>query len=189
MKFRSYFTREQILTLPNLLSLIRLLLIPVLVWAYLGLCDYPLAAIIFTVSTLTDIVDGFIARRFNMTSDFGKALDPFADKLTQLAVLFCLVTRFIYMLIPLCLLFVKEIVSGIASLRAIKKTGVVKSAEWHGKVTTVTLFLMIVTHILWYDIPPAASYVSVGICIGVMLMSFVLYSFRHFSALRDETKK
>ena len=179
----------QILTLPNLLSLFRLLLIPVLVLVYLWLQDYPLAAIIFTVSAITDIVDGFIARKFNMTSDFGKALDPFADKLTQLAVLVCLVTRYVYMLIPLCMLFVKEIVSGIVSLRAIKKTGVVKSAEWHGKVTTVTLFLMIVTHIIWYDIPSEASYVSVGICIGVMLMSFVLYSFRHLAALRGDTKK
>lgn len=189
MKFRSYFTKEQILTVPNLLSLVRLLLIPVLVFAYLGLRNYPLAAIIFIVSAVTDIVDGFIARHFNMTSDFGKALDPFADKLTQLAVLLCLVTRYIYMLIPLCMLFVKEIVSGIASLRAIKKTGIVKSAEWHGKVTTVVMSLMIVIHILWYDIPPAASYVSVGICIGVMLMSFVLYSFRHLSSLRGEPKE
>ncbi len=186
MKFKSYFTKSQVLTIPNLLSLVRLTLIPILIWVYLGEKNYPLAAGIFIASALTDIVDGFIARRFSMTSDLGKALDPIADKLTQLAILFCLVTRYIHMLIPLCLLLLKEVCSGVASLMSIHKTGEVKGAEWHGKMTTVLLFLMIITHIIWYDIPLYVSYVLIGICVAMMLLSFVLYSLRHLKPLKKD---
>lgn len=186
MKFRNYFTKSQVLTVPNLLSMVRLALIPVLIWVYLGLRDYPLAAIIFIVSALTDIVDGFIARKFKMTSDLGKALDPIADKLTQTAILVCLVTRYIYMLIPLCLLLVKEVFSGITSLMSIHKTGEVKGAEWHGKLTTVLLSLMIVTHILWYDIPFAVSCIMIGVCVAMMVLSLVLYAVRHIKPFKKK---
>ncbi len=188
MKIKQYFTKNQILTLPNLLSLVRLALIPVLMWVYLGRQDYQLAAIIFIASALTDIVDGFIARKFNMTSDLGKALDPIADKLTQLAILCCLVTRYIYMLVPLCLLAVKEIFSGITSLMSINRTGEVKGAEWHGKLTTVLLFLMIITHIVWYDIPPHFSYLSIGLCVAMMTISLILYAIRHIKPLKKAKK-
>ena len=186
MKLRPYFTKSQVLTLPNLLSAVRLALIPVLIWVYLGLRDYPLAAIIFILSTLTDIVDGFIARKFNMISDLGKALDPIADKLTQLATLVCLVTRYVYMLIPLGLLLLKEVFSGIISLISINKTGEVRGAEWHGKLTTILISLTIVIHILWYDIPEFASYTSIGVCLASMALSLILYTLRHIKPLRKK---
>ena len=85
---------NRILTIPNLLSAFRILLVPVIVWLYCWKADYPLAAWTLTLSGLTDIVDGFIARRFHMVSNLGKALDPIADKLTQTAALGCLLTRF-----------------------------------------------------------------------------------------------
>ena len=184
MKLRPYFTKNQVVTLPNLLSAVRLALIPVLIWVYLGVRDYPLAAIIFIASALTDIADGFIARKFNMTSDLGKALDPIADKLTQLATLICLVTRYVYMLIPLGLLFSKEVFSGIVTLMSINKTGKVQGAEWHGKLTTVLISLMIVTHMLWYDIPTVASYATIAVCIASMLLSLILYTVRHIKTLQ-----
>ena len=164
--------------------MVRLALIPVLFWVYLGIHDYPLAAIIFVISVLTDIVDGFIARKFKMTSDLGKALDPIADKLTQLSVLICLSTRFVYMLIPICMLLIKEVFSGIASLIAIRKTGAVEGADWHGKLTTGLISLMVVLHIVWYDIPLLASYISIGACIAMMTVSLILYAIRHFRSIK-----
>ena len=86
--------RKQLLTIPNLLSAFRILLVPVIVWLYCGRGDYPLTACVLVLSGVTDIVDGFIARRFRMVSDLGKVLDPVADKLTQAAALGCLLTRF-----------------------------------------------------------------------------------------------
>ena len=90
--------KGRILTIPNLLSLIRILLIPLFVWFYLRKNNIPATVITLLASALTDALDGVIARRFNMISDFGKALDPFADKLTQFAMLCCLLIRFPHMI-------------------------------------------------------------------------------------------
>ena len=91
---RRIFKRSQILTLPNLLSLFRLLLIPVIVWLYSVQKNYYAAIGVILLSGISDIVDGWIARRFAMVSDFGKILDPVADKLTQAALLVCLLSQY-----------------------------------------------------------------------------------------------
>ena len=145
--------QNKILTIPNILSFFRLCLIPVIVWLYVGKQDYLWTLLILTLSGVTDIVDGIIARKFNMVSNFGKAFDPVADKLTQMAMLFCLVSRFKYMMIPFVLLVVKEVFTGITALVSIKKTNTVKGAVWHGKLTTVSLYAMMAIHVVWFNIP------------------------------------
>ena len=91
--------KHKIITIPNVLSFFRLLLIPVIVWLYI-VKKYPIWTMaVLALSGITDIVDGIIARKCNMISDFGKAFDPVADKLTQIAMLFCLVSRFRWMLL------------------------------------------------------------------------------------------
>ena len=96
--------QNKIITIPNILSFFRLCLIPVIVWQYTVNNNYTLSLWILALSGLTDIADGIIARKFGMISNFGKAFDPVADKQTQIAVLFCLVTRFPIMWLPLVLL-------------------------------------------------------------------------------------
>ena len=93
--------KKKIITIPNILSFIRLCLIPIIVWLYIGKQDHIMAGVFVIISGITDIVDGFIARTFNMISDVGKVLDPIADKATQTVVVILLVTRFPLMLIPL----------------------------------------------------------------------------------------
>lgn len=143
--------------------------------------------LILMLSGATDIVDGIIARKYNMVSNFGKAFDPIADKLTQMAMLFCLVFRFNYMTVPLVLLVIKEVVTGITSLVSIKRTGTVKGAVWHGKLTTVSLYSMMAIHIVWFNIPHAISLILVGVCIGIMLMSFIMYSIQNIKAIKNKT--
>lgn len=180
--------KKKIITIPNILSFFRLCLIPVVVWLYCGKKDYLLSTIVLLLSGLTDVADGIIARRFNMVSDFGKAFDPVADKLTQIAVLFCLVTRFRMMLIPLIVLIIKEVVAGVTSLIAIKRTGNVMGAVWHGKVTTVLLYAMMLVHLLWFNIPSFVSNVLVIICTVMMLISAVLYGMRNGKALKQSER-
>ena len=72
------------------LSVVRLLLIPVIVWLYCGKQEYTAAVVVILLSGITDIADGIIARKYHMVSDFGKILDPIADKLTQAAIILCL---------------------------------------------------------------------------------------------------
>ena len=179
--------QKKIITIPNILSFFRLCLIPVIVWLYTVKQDHFLTLIILVLSGVTDIVDGIIARKCNMISDFGKAFDPVADKLTQMAMLFCLVSRFPYMMIPFVLLVVKEVFTGITALITIKRTNTVKGAVWHGKLTTVALYSMMAIHLLWYNIPRAVSLILVGICIGIMLMSFILYAIQNIKVIKNKT--
>lgn len=179
--------QKKIITIPNILSFFRLCLIPVIVWLYTVKQDHFLTLIILVLSGVTDIVDGIIARKCNMISDFGKAFDPVADKLTQIAMLFCLVSRFPYMMIPFVLLVVKEVFTGITALITIKRTNTVKGAVWHGKLTTVALYSMMAIHLLWYNISRTVSLILVGICIGIMLMSFILYAIQNIKAIKYKT--
>ena len=87
----------KLFTIPNLLSLIRLLLIPWFVYTYVTKGDGQGTAAILILSGITDILDGYIARRFDMVSNLGKALDPVADKATQIVMIGCLTVRFPHM--------------------------------------------------------------------------------------------
>ena len=84
---------KDIFTIPNILSMFRLLLLPVIVYMYMNQKDYVLTGTLLVISGVTDLLDGYIARTFNMMSNLGKILDPVADKATQAVVLLCLVTR------------------------------------------------------------------------------------------------
>ena len=171
---------KRIWTVPNLLSAFRILLVPTIARLYLVWQDYRLTAIVFLVSAATDVVDGFIARHFDAVSDLGKALDPIADKATQIVLLFCLLRRFEHMLLPFLLLLVKECFVGITSLIAIHRTKEVNGADWHGKAATVVLSAMMVLHLLWIDIPPVVSDISIGLSILAITLSLILYSIRNF---------
>lgn len=176
--------QDNIITIPNILTFIRLLLVPFFVWQYVVKKDISMTTLLLVLSGITDVADGFIARRFNMSSDFGKMLDPIADKLTQFAMLGCLLTRFKYMIIPFILIFFKEIISFILSYFVVKKTNTVKGADWHGKVTTVLLYFTIILHVVWADIPQTTSILLVTLCVCMMLISFTLYTIRHINALK-----
>lgn len=178
--------RKQIFTIPNFLSFLRLCMIPLIIWLYCSQENYALTAAVLVLSGITDTIDGFIARRFNMVTDIGKALDPIADKLTQASVMFCLLTRFQMMLIPLLLLIFKELCNGIMSLVVIKKTGKVCGADWHGKVCTWLLYAMMFLHIVWFDIPREWSTVLISICVIMMTVSFGLYMIRNYKMLTKE---
>ena len=176
--------KKEVFTIPNLLSLFRILLIPVIVWLYCCRQQYTLALLVLILSGVTDIADGIIARKFNMISDFGKILDPIADKLTQMATLICLLTRFGYMWLPLCVMIVKEVLTGIMGLRAIRKSGVVKGADWHGKVTTVLLYTTMALHMLWARIPRGLSLVLALCCVAMMCLSGLLYWYRNLKQIK-----
>ena len=179
-------TRKQLFTIPNLLSLLRLCMIPLIIWLYCTQKNYALTAVVLVLSGLTDMVDGYIARRFNMVTDLGKALDPVADKLTQASVMFCLLSRFRMMLVPLLLLIFKEVCNGIMSLFVIKKTGKVCGADWHGKVCTWLLYAMMFVHIVWFDISREWTTALIGICVIMMTVSFALYMVRNYKMLTKE---
>ena len=181
---RCAMNKRRVFTIPNLLSLLRLLMVPLFVWTYTIRQDGALTALVLAISGLTDILDGQIARRYNMVSDVGKILDPIADKITQGAMLICLLTRFPAMWIPLILLIVKEAFVGITSLMVMRETGRVEGAEIHGKVTTCFLYGLMLVHLLWHSIPNGLSIALIVMTTLVMLMSFWLYGMRNIAMLK-----
>ena len=181
-------TENKILTIPNLLSLFRLILIPVIVWLYWFRKDYFPAGVLLIISGLTDLADGYIARHFNAVSNVWKILDPIADKLTQAAMLFCLVTRFPLMAAPFGFLVIKEVFIGTTGLLMIRKTGKVVGADFHGKVATTLLYAMMILHIFWIDIPSAVSAVSILICLVSMAFTLLTYGSRNMRVLQGQEK-
>ena len=175
---------KRIVTIPNLLSTFRLVLIPVIIYVYIFAERYLLAAFLLVLSGVTDVVDGRIARHFHMVSDVGKVLDPIADKLTQFAVLVCLCTRYPAMKIPVILMVIKELVNGILGLLVVRRTGSVYSSEWHGKLATVLLYVMMFIHIFWPGIPTVVSSCMVAVCVAAMLLSLCMYCWRNLRVLR-----
>lgn len=171
---KSRLTKKDILTIPNLLSVIRILLIPVIVVLYAR--GQALAAVLVIVlSGLTDVADGKIARKFNMVSDFGKFLDPVADKLTQAALAVCLFSRYPVMIGLFLLMAVKEALQFFWGLKALKATDNLDSANWYGKVCTVLLYVVMVVLFLFPQIPAALAYVLIGLSAGMLLLSMILY--------------
>lgn len=174
--------KGKIITVPNILSFFRLCLIPPIIWQYVGKRNYLIALYLLALSGLTDIADGIIARRFDMVSDFGKAFDPIADKLTQIAILFCLSTRFPTVWLPLILMMVKEIFAGVTGLMMVRK-GIILGADWHGKATTALLYATMLIHLAWLGIPTAVSNILIGACTAMILLSGILYAIRNLKYL------
>lgn len=181
------FKKDQVMTIPNLLSLFRILLLPLIVWLYVFKENYYAAILVLLVSGLTDIVDGFVARRFNMVSDLGKIIDPFADKLTQWTLLICLAVRYKVIMFIVVLFLLKELILASMGYIVIKKKDSVNSAKWYGKLNTVIIYSTIVILILVPDIPQAAVTVMAVVCLITMIASMLMYASFYAKLLR--TKK
>ncbi len=169
------FNKKDILTIPNLLSLFRLLMIPVIVWLYVKEKNYYAAAAMVLISGATDIADGIIARKFNMISDFGKILDPMADKLTQGALIICLSFKYPKMIWLVVLLGVKEFIMALLGYITIKSKDSVNSAKWYGKVGTFVLFVSMILMILIPDLPIVFVYILTILCAGVQGLALFMY--------------
>ncbi len=176
--------RDDIFTIPNILSFLRIALIPVIIRLYFLFENRPYAGYVLLLSGATDVIDGFIARRFNMVSAIGKALDPIADKMTQGAVLICLIFRFKLMVIPFIVLAVKELFMGISGLLIIKHTGSTYSAVWHGKAATCFLYAAIALHIFWPNVPLKISAASIAVASAMIMLSLFLYAVQNINTIK-----
>ena len=132
--------------IPNILTLLRFFIIPFIVYYLIG-DNYIAAFILLTLSGLTDVLDGAIARKFNFITNFGKLIDPLADKVTQLSLLCTLVFKGIIPLWILVIVLLKEafMVCGASFLYG---RDLVVSSKWYGKSATVLFYLAITVSLL-----------------------------------------
>lgn len=132
--------------IPNILTIIRFIFIPIILY-FIFTGNYILGIISFTISGITDVLDGFIARKFNLISNFGKLMDPLADKLTQISVLASLTTVKIIPVWILSIVVLKELIMVVGASFLYGKDVVVYS-KWYGKLATVLFYLAIVISLI-----------------------------------------
>lgn len=164
--------------IPNILTVIRLILVPIII-LFLSMDNYLLAFITFTLSAITDIADGVIARKFNVTSDFGKLMDPLADKLTQISILLTLTIKETIPFWIISVMLIKEFILIIGASFLYGKKLVV-SSKWYGKLTTVVLYLAVVSSfaIKALELPHFDLYLYY---VAILLAIFSLFSYiRYF---------
>lgn len=127
---------------PNILTIIRFLLIPLLIIVALQ-GNYIATIIVLTISGITDILDGYIARRFNYITNFGKLMDPLADKATQITLLTVLTIQKIIPVWIIVIVLLKEFLM-IAGASFLYGKELVVSSKWYGKLATVLFYIAIV---------------------------------------------
>lgn len=149
--------KREILTVPNLLSIFRLVLIPVYVRIYLRAATpagYHLAGAVLMLSCATDFLDGRIARRHHTVTTLGMVLDPIADKATQLTLLICLTSRYPILGQLLGLAVLKEATQLLASISCyVRKKKILNGALLSGKISTTLLFVSLIALVYFPQIP------------------------------------
>ena len=170
--------KKEVFSVPNLMGYFRILLIPVFCWLYLTAethSDYLWAAVVMIVSSVTDLLDGIVARHFHMVTELGKIVDPVADKLTHAAVAVCLATRYPFMWALIALMAVKEGYMAVMGLRFLKKGRMLDGAMWFGKVCTAVLFIGLAVLILFPEVEPMAANCLIASIMFVMVVTLLLY--------------
>lgn len=164
--------------IPNILTILRFILIPVILY-FIFTGHYLLGFIFFTISGITDILDGAIARKFNLITNFGKLMDPLADKLTQISVLATLVFQKIIPFWILIIVLLKELLMIIGASFLYGKDVVVYS-KWFGKLATVLFYLAIVCSLIIKEFALTGIWQNLDFilyCIAVIatIFSFIMY--------------
>lgn len=175
--------KKDILNIPNLLSLFRIALIPVYMYIYLNAKesrDYLIAGIILAISCLTDMVDGKIARHFNMITPLGKLLDPIADKFTQLVLTICLSLKYPTMRPVLILFLIKEFFQFFAALITYRKGKVLEGALLAGKICTTVLFTSLTLLVIVPEMPLQIVEIFAFVDEICLLVAFINYGFAFF---------
>ena len=170
--------------IPNILSTFRLLLVFVYVAVFFWL-DHPnslqIALCIFVLAGVTDVVDGFLARRYNWISNLGKILDPLADKMMQCAALICLL---IADLIPLwfALPFIlKELLMLVGGLFMMREKNIIVVSNIVGKFAALFFYVAIgLVMLLGEGLGVVARNVLCGVSLGLTVAALVIYFIQYF---------
>ena len=180
MKFEN---RREVFSIPNILGYFRILLIPFFTYTFINarsVSDYYTPAVIVGVSSITDMFDGLIARKFNMVTELGKLVDPLADKLTQGALILCFIVKYHYMRYLLALYVLKEGFMLVAGIIVLKHNGhKLNGAKWYGKVSTalvyIVMFIMFLRPIFFPHMSEATINYLILLCGFAMAATLVLY--------------
>lgn len=178
------------MNLPNKLTMLRVFMIPFFVLFMLvtifGEADKYVAVGIFAAASITDMLDGQIARRYNLVTNFGKFMDPLADKLLVCSAMICLIGDILPAWVVIVIISRELIISGFRTIAA--DNGVVIAASWWGKYKTVSQMTMIILLILDWDFKwfVVLEYAFVYIALLLTVISLVDYIVKNIGVLSDK---
>lgn len=173
--------------IPNILSALRLLMVPVVVYMFGIRCRVGAFAV-FAAASLTDVADGYLARKNNWITDLGKVLDPLADKLLQFATAVCLALENKVFWIVAALIFLKELTMAVGSLIVLRRRRIQVVSMWYGKAATAIYFAVVSIFILFPDIAPFDLILSVFLCV-MMTATLMLYYFNAYKCVYGMSDK
>lgn len=173
---------------PNILTCCRIAMVFLFVFFYFSRLElrFYIAGAVFALAGLTDIVDGYLARKYHAVSHLGKILDPVADKLMQLAVFVCL---YLDRLIPMWILILfafKEGVLLMGGALILKRGRNMESSKWYGKFGTVLIYAAVMPLILFPDLKSIVIYGIMAVAILWSFIALVLYIFDRKDAVRKK---
>lgn len=178
------------MNLANKLTTFRVLCIPIFVVFMLIESipfNYYLAAIVFIVASITDLFDGKIARKYHLVTNFGKFMDPLADKMLVSAALICLTPKMIPSWVVIIIISRELFISGFRMLAA--DQGIVLAAGWWGKFKTAFSMVMIIVLIVNTPLNNSVLYIIgqilIWISLALTIISMIEYVSKNFNVLKN----
>lgn len=175
------------MNLPNRLTILRTLMIPVflffLLTDYAGNCSKWIAVIVFILASLTDFLDGHIARKYNLVTNFGKFMDPLADKLLVCSAMICMIQlERLPAWIVIVIIAREFIISGFRLIAA--ENGIVIAANYWGKFKTVSQMIMIILLILHFGgVFAVLEQIFIWLSLALTVISLITYIWQNRSVL------
>ena len=179
------------MNIPNFLSLVRLVMVPLfcVVFFQPGEQSHLWAAAIYALASLTDVLDGWIARHFNQITRLGRILDPLADKLMTFAVIVCITVAGILPLWAVVIFFCKEALMGLGALSMYRKTDDVISSNYLGKASTATFFVVCLALMVFPQIPRFWASVMIGGALILTVAAALVYLWNYLAVTGRRKEK
>lgn len=181
--------KQKIWNVPNALTMLRMLLIPVYWYLYMqGYAYWALA--VFVTASVTDLADGYIARKYHLITDFGKLMDPLADKLMVLSLMFSFLIKGVVPLWTVVVLLSKELLMVLGGLVMLKKKIVVYS-EWIGKLaqfTVVAALILCFFHEQFTALGVQIDHIVLYVGVALTLLALLFYAGRAAQRIRNLSK-
>ena len=169
--------------IPNIITVIRLLLVPLFVFFFFSDIETKktIYLTIFIISGISDVLDGFLARKFHWESDFGKLIDPVADKATQLSVSICVASIMPQLIWVPIFQVVKDLILVCGAAGLLKRDNIIIKSNWAGKLASVIYYFTFLI-LLFFDneISRDLAQVLCGFFVAFSVMAFIIYVNKYF---------
>lgn len=173
------------MNIPNLLTVFRFMLVPLFIYVFFNEPQGNIThgTYIFILAGITDILDGYIARKYNLITKWGQAMDPLADKLMQLTVLICLTVKKYLPVWIIIIIGIKEVLMILGGLFLYyRRDQIVLPANRYGKIATISFYIAIIY--LFFNLP----YKTVPIIISILLTLIAFWNYiLEFKGLKEKS--